>query len=137
MSHLYTTRPQRIRYAETDQMGFSHHSNYLKYFELARLEWLLELGVSYKELEQKGYLLAVVQAEVNFVSPAFFEDEFTVTVQLKSPPTASMLFSYEMHNQHGKLNAKGTTKLAFLDAQSKRPVRCPEELSSMLASLFE
>lgn len=136
MALTYTTKPQGIRYSETDQMGFSHHSNYLKYFELARLEWLLSLGVSYRELEERGFLLAVVHAEVNFKRPAFFEDQFTVQVQLKAPPTASMVFTYEMYNQKGQLNATGSTKLAFLDAQTNRPTRCPQDLYQTLLPLF-
>jgi len=136
MAQTYTTEPQRIRYSETDQMGFSHHSNYLKYFELARLEWLLSLGISYRELEERGFLLAVVHAEVNFKRPAFFEDQFTIQVQLKAPPTASMIFTYEMYNHKGQLNATGTTKLAFLDAQTNRPIRCPQDLYQTLLPLF-
>ena len=134
---MYITSPQRIRYSETDQMGFAHHSNYLKYFELSRLEWLLALGVSYRELEQKGYLLAVVNAQVNYISPAFFEDQYTVEVVLNSPPTASMIFTYEMRRLDGHLYATGSTKLAFLDAHTKRPIRCPKDLYELLSDLFQ
>ncbi len=67
----YTTVEVRVRYVETDQMSFVHHSNYLKYFELARLEWLNFLGISYSQLEESGVLMPVVRASVEYIKPLF------------------------------------------------------------------
>ena len=74
----YSTNPFRVRYAETDQMGYVHHSNYLKYFEIARIEWFASIGFSYKKLEDRGTLMPVVTVDLNFKSPCYFDDLITV-----------------------------------------------------------
>lgn len=132
----YTTNPIRVRYSDTDQMGYMHHSNYLRFFEIARLEWLSALKISYLEMEKNGIWLPVVSAEVAFNAPSYFDDELVVMVNLKAPPTATLLFSYQIHNQHQKQVCEGITKLAFLDAQRQRPRRCPESLYKALTPYF-
>ena len=74
----YSTKPFRVRYAETDRMGYVHHSNYLKYFEIARIEWFTSIGFSYKKLEDRGTLMPVVTVDLNFKSPCYFDDLITV-----------------------------------------------------------
>ncbi len=124
----YTTRSHVVRYAETDQMQFVHHSNYLKYFEMARLEWLSSLGISYAAMEKNGILMPVVSAELNFKKPLFFGDEFSVRVSLKKPPMATLEFNYQIVNQSDEEICTGSTVLAFLSAEKNRPMRCPEFL---------
>ena len=124
----YTTNKITVRYSETDQMQFVHHSNYLKYFELARLEWLTALGVSYSDMEKKGILMPVVQANLDFKTPLYFGDDFKVSVVLKNSPRATLVFDYEIINQKNKIICLGTTVLAFLSPNNKRPMRCPEIL---------
>ena len=124
----YTTNKIIVRYSETDQMQFVHHSNYLKYFELARLEWLTFLGVSYSEMEKKGILMPVVQANIEFKTPLYFGDEFQVNVVLKNIPRATLVFDYKIINQKNQIICLGTTVLAFLSPIKKRPMRCPEIL---------
>ena len=124
----YTTNKITVRYSETDQMQFVHHSNYLKYFELARLEWLTALGVSYSDMEKKGILMPVVQANLDFKTPLYFGDDFKVSVVLKNLPRATLVFDYEIINQKNKIICLGTTVLAFLSPNTKRPMRCPEIL---------
>ena len=79
----YTTKQIIVRYHETDQMHFVHHSNYLKYFELARLEWLSNLQISYAEVESRGIFMPVVNASLKYIKPLVFGDNFSVTVILK------------------------------------------------------
>ena len=124
----YTTNKITVRYSETDQMQFVHHSNYLKYFELARLEWLTVLGVSYSEMEKKGILMPVVRVNLDFKTPLYFGDDFKVSVVLKNLPRATLVFDYEIINQKNKIICLGTTVLAFLSPNNKRPMRCPEIL---------
>ncbi|CAI8373376.1 MAG: Putative esterase [uncultured Bacteroidota bacterium] len=124
----YTTRSHVVRYAETDQMQFVHHSNYLKYFEMARLEWLSSLGISYAAMEKNGILMPVVSAELNFKKPLFFGDELSVRVGLKKPPMATLEFNYQIVNQSDEEICTGSTVLAFLSAEKNRPMRCPEFL---------
>jgi acyl-CoA thioester hydrolase len=132
----YITKPIRVRYSDTDQMGYMHHSNYLRFFEIARLEWMASLEISYKQMEKNGIWLPVVSAEVYYKTPSYFDDELTIKVKLEERPMASLHFSYEIHNQHQKLVCTGLTKLAFLDAKLQRPVRCPKNLFEALKPYF-
>ena len=131
----YYTEPIVVRYAETDQMHFVHHSNYLKYFELARLDWLTKLGVSYQEMETKGTLLPVVSANIAFKKPLFFGDHFRVSVTLKKTPMATLDFEYRIVNQNDEEICLGSTVLAFLSSKTKRPIRCPEFLLERLPKI--
>ena len=79
----FISKPILVRYGETDQMGIVHHSNYLRYFEVARLEWLTALGVSYTSMEQHGILMPVIDANLSYKTSAFFEDSLIVHIQLK------------------------------------------------------
>ncbi len=124
----YKTKAIMVRYGETDQMRFVHHSNYLKYFELARIEWLSDLGISYASMELEGILMPVVSAKLNFKSPLFFGDNFQVEVSLKSQPKAKLEFDYIIVNQKNKIICWGSTVLAFLSSEKKRPMRCPDFL---------
>lgn len=124
----YTTRTIVVRYVETDQMKFVHHSNYLKYFEMARLEWLASLGVSYASMEKDGILMPVISLKTEFKKPLFFGDEFQITVSLKRPPTATLEFVYHIVNQFGQKVCEGNTVLAFLSSEKNCPIRCPKFL---------
>ena len=132
----YITKPIRVRYSDTDQMGYMHHSNYLRFFEIARLEWMASLEISYKQMEKNGIWLPVVSAEVYYKTPSYFDDELTIKVKLEECPMASLHFSYEIHNQHQKLVCTGLTKLAVLDVKLQRPVRCPKNLFKALKPYF-
>tara|TARA_B100000927_G_C16445782_1_gene461696 strand:+ start:50 stop:445 length:396 start_codon:yes stop_codon:yes gene_type:complete len=124
----YTTKQIIVRYHETDQMHFVHHSNYLKYFELARLEWLSNLQISYAEVESRGIFMPVVNASLKYIKPLVFGDNFSVTVILKKEPTATLEFDYKILNQNKQLISTGNTLLAFLSSDTKLPIRCPKFL---------
>ena len=124
----YTTKQIIVRYHETDQMHFVHHSNYLKYFELARLEWLSNLQISYAEVESRGIFMPVVNASLKYIKPLVFGDNFSVTVILKKEPTATLEFDYKILNQNKQLISTGNTLLAFLSSDTKLPTRCPKFL---------
>ena len=124
----YTTKQIIVRYHETDQMHFVHHSNYLKYFELARLEWLSDLQISYAEMENRGILMPVVYASLKYIKPLVFGDNFSVTVILKKEPKATLEFDYKILNQNKELISTGNTLLAFLSSDTKLPMRCPKFL---------
>ena len=125
----YTTVEVRVRYVETDQMSFVHHSNYLKYFELARLEWLNFLGISYSQLEESGVLMPVVRASAEYIKPLFFDESFKITVSLIDPPKATLKFQYVVVNSKNITVCKGETVLAFLSKKTMRPTRCPKIFS--------
>ncbi len=124
----YRTHAFRVRYTETDQMGFAHHSNYLNYFEMARIEWLNSRGFSYAALEKQGIVMPVVAVDIKFKSPAFFDDILTIQLSVNEAPKASIKIQYTVINEKEEELAIGSTTLAFLNTQTQRPIRCPESL---------
>jgi acyl-CoA thioester hydrolase len=131
----YKTKNFKVRYTETDQMGFAHHSNYLNYFEMARIEWLNAMGFSYAELERSGVVMPVVDAQINYKSPAYFDDCLYIVLYVDQMPTAKIQFRYSVYNPADKEIASGSTTLAFLDVSTKRPIRCPKVLIELIQSL--
>ena len=127
----YTTQEIKVRYCETDQMGIVHHSNYLKFFEFARIEWLEKLNIPYHEIEKNKIILPVVKCELKFLKPLVFGDTFKVKVHCTKKPTSSIEFSYEIFNNSGEKTTEGKTLLAFLNSDSMRPIRCPEIISKL------
>ena len=127
----YTTDKIKVRYHETDQMGIVHHSNYLKFFEFARIEWLEKLKMPYQEIERNKIILPVVNCELKYLKPLFFGDSFKVEVHCSKKPTSSIEFSYKIFNSRGEKTTEGTTLLAFLNSETMRPVRCPKIISDL------
>jgi acyl-CoA thioester hydrolase len=125
----------RVRYAETDRMGYVYYGNYATYFEVARVEALRQLGVSYKSLEDRGILLPVADYSIKYLSPAHYDDLLIIQTHIVALPTARILFEYQTYRGEQLLNT-ATTTLVFVDEKSSRPVRCPEEISQQLAPYF-
>jgi len=86
----------RVRYSETDSQGIVNNANYLSYFEVGRVEWLRAIGLSYKELEKKGYGFVVVEVHAFYRRAAFFDDELTLRTELEELKRASLRFSYAL-----------------------------------------
>ena len=122
----------KVRYAETDQMGVVHHGNYAQYFEIARLDWLSALGISYKTMEENGVMLPVYELNTKFLKPAVFEDELEIEVQLKELPSVKITFEYLIYNQNKELLTKALTTLVFMDSKTKKPIRCPQYILEKL-----
>ena len=116
-------------------MGFAHHSNYLNYFEMARIEWLNKIGFSYAALERQGIVMPVVSAQINFKSPAFFDDQLMILLNLEDIPRATIKIDYNIMNAFDKEIANGSTTLAFLNTETNRPVKCPQALLEIIESL--
>ena len=121
-----------VRYGETDQMGVVYHGNYLNYFEIARIDWLNNLGVSYKWMEENGVMLPVHKVAVNYRKPARFDDRLKVCVYLQKIPTVRIVFDYEIYNQEDDLLTTGMTELIFVDTKTKKPMRCPDYILEKL-----
>ncbi len=127
------TTTLKVRYAETDQMGVVHHANYAVYLELARIEWLEALGISYKNMEENGVMLPVYDMRFSFIKPALFDDTLSVKTELRKLPRASIIFDYKITNQHGDLITQAETTLVFVDMKTNRPTRCPQYILERLA----
>src|SRR5262249_26283949 len=116
----------RVRYAETDRMGLLHHANYLVYFEQARTELLRSFGLSYRDLEDGGYLLVITKAEVRYRSPAFYDDLLAIRTTVAKTTAVRIDHAYEVRRD-GTLIAEGTTTLACVDREG-RPQALPDAL---------
>ena len=109
-----------VRYAETDQMGIVHHSNYPIWFETGRTEYFRKIGISYSEIERRGYLLPLTEVSVTFKSPARYEDDILVVTRITSMTCVRLEFEYQIiNNMTNQLYAKGKTSHAWTDKQFK------------------
>ena len=122
----------RVRYGETDQMGVVYHGNYPQYLEMGRVEWLRELGISYKDMEENGVKLPVISLQLQFKKPAFYDDVLTILTSLKKTPQVKIEFDYKILNSSGEILALANTVLAFMDMESNKPIGCPEYLLEKL-----
>lgn len=109
----------RVRYAETDQMQFAHHSNYIIWFEMGRLGLMNSLGFAYDKLEDEGYLLPVIEVMANYIKPARFNNVCTLKTQIKEKPGAKLRFEYEVLNSDGVQLCKGHSLHSFMNKQDK------------------
>ena len=122
----------RVRYGETDQMGVVYHGNYPQYLEMGRVEWLRELGVSYKEMEESGIMLPVISLNIIYRKSAVYDDLLTVTTTIRKRPLVKIEFDYEIHNGANELLIEANTVLAFMDTSTNRPTKCPAYLLDKL-----
>jgi len=130
---MYKKQTQiRVRYGETDQMGFVYHANYASYFEVGRTEWLREYGITYKSMEETGVMLPVISLEIKYKNSAKYDDLLTIKTSIKKLPSARIEFDYELVNESGDLLATGSTDLVFIDMKRNRPMRCPDYLLDKL-----
>ena len=118
----------RVEYHHTDQMGIVHHSNYVKFFEVARTEWLRASGLTYAEMERRGVMMPIVDVAVKYRNPALYDELISVTAYVDEPPMARMTFRYEVRGEDGRDLASGSTTLGFIDTETRRPVRAPKWL---------
>lgn len=125
----------RVEYHHTDQMGIVHHSNYIKFFEAARTEWLRAAGMTYAEMERRGVMMPIVDVHVKYRQPAYYDEVLSVSVFVDELPMARMIFRYEIRGGDGRDVASGTTTLGFIDSVTRRPQRAPEWLMEVLRSM--
>ncbi|MHA3786616.1 acyl-CoA thioesterase [Flavobacterium hauense] len=125
----------RVRYAETDQMGVVYHGNYAQYFEMGRVEWLRNLGVSYRSMEESGIMLPVVSLTMNYKKPARYDDLLTVRTIFKEQKSVKIEFDYEILNEGGELLTTGNSMLVFVDMKTGRPTAPPDYITERLKAL--
>jgi acyl-CoA thioester hydrolase len=122
----------RVRYGETDQMSFVYYGVYAQYYEVGRVELLRSLGVTYKELEEMGYALPVVNLNIKYKKPAFYDDELTIRTTIKDFPSAKIIFHYETLNAKNELLNTGEVVLVFVNKKTGKPCFAPEIVMSKL-----
>lgn len=122
----------RVRYSETDQMGVVYHGNYVPYFEIGRVEWLRNKGVSYKIMEESGVALPIVSMTLNYKKPARYDELLTVTTAFKSQTTVKVEFDCEIHNEKNELLTTAHFILVFVDLLTGKPIQPPQYIKDIL-----
>jgi acyl-CoA thioester hydrolase len=122
----------RVRYSETDQMRVVYHGNYAQYFEIGRVEWLRNKGISYKWMEENGIMLPVVSLTMNYRKPARYDELLTLKTILKNKTSVKIEFEYELYNESDELLTTGNSILVFVDMKTGRPIAPPEYISAIL-----
>ena len=122
----------RVEYHHTDQMGIVHHSNYIKFFEAARTEWLRAAGLTYAEMERRGVMMPIVDVQIKYRQPAYYDEMLSITTSVRELPMARMTFYYEIRGEDGRDVASGLTTLGFIDSVTRRPQRAPGWLMEVL-----
>lgn len=127
----------RVRYGETDQMGYLYYGNYALYYEVGRAEAIRQLGFTYRQLEEMGIMMPVAELNVQYFRPALYDDLITVKTILKVlPDSPKIQFHSELYNEEGQLLNKGVTTLVFYDPKEKKKTMMPPELHDRLAPFF-
>jgi len=115
----------RVRYGETDQMGFVYYGVYAQYYEVGRVEAIRSLGFSYKEMEERGVLMPVINLNINYKKPALYDDEVRIVTIIREIPGIKILFEYECYNQKNELLNTGSVTLVFIDKEKNKPIKAP------------
>ena len=123
----------RVRYSETDQMGVVYHGNYIPYFEIGRVEWLRNKGVSYKIMEESGVALPIVSMTLNYKKPARYDELLTVTTAFKSQTSVKVEFDCEIHNEKNEFLTTAHFILVFVDLLTGKPIQPPQYIKDILA----
>lgn len=116
----------RVRYGETDQMGYVYYGNYAQYYEVARVEALRKIGFSYKEIEAKGIHLPVLDYSIHYNKPAYYDDELTIVTTIRELPSVRITFHYECFNEKKELLNTGVVTLVFIDKERNKPCIPPD-----------
>lgn len=130
--YLHQTK-LRIRYGETDQMGYVYYGNYAQFFEIGRVEMLRALGLSYRSMEEQGIMLPVVEYNVKYIKPAFYDDEITIHTKMTELPGVKIKFDYEIYNEKEELLTVAKTTLVFVNKATMKPSFAPKELIEELS----
>lgn len=128
----YHTIQLRVRYGETDQMGVVYHGNYAQYFEVGRVEWLRNIGVSYDSMEKEGVMLPVVSLQIKYKKPAYYDQLLTLKTVFKKMAGVRIEFDYELFNESGELLTVANSILVFMDKKTGKPVTPPDSILKAL-----
>lgn len=134
--YIHTTT-YRVRYADTDQMGYVYYGNYARLYEIGRVEALRSLGFSYKEMENSGVMMPVYENKSRYIAPALYDELLTIKTIIKVLPAARVIFYYEILNRSEKVLHLGETTLVFVKMENNRLTTAPKDLLAKLCPYFE
>jgi acyl-CoA thioester hydrolase len=118
-------------------MGYVYYGHYAMYYEVARVESLRQLGLTYRELEEMGVMMPVLENKSKYIAPAKYDDLLQVVTTIREKPAVRIRFEYEVFNQEGMLINQGETLLVFINMKTNRPCRPPEAMEKVLAPYFK
>lgn len=127
----------RVRYADTDQMGYMYYGNYATFYEVARTDMLRSTGISYKDLEKMGVMMPVVNLECNYKKPAFYDELIRIETVIREKPSVKIKFEYSLYNEKDELINTGSTILVFVDMKTGRPCHPPALFTDKIKQYFE
>lgn len=127
----------RVRYGETDQMGYVYYGHYATYYEVGRVELFRSLGFSYRELEESGIQMPVMQMHCKYLKPAIYDEVVRIVTSIREKPTARITFHYDLYNPEDELINTGDTTLVFIDTQRERPVKVPDWFLEAVQPYFD
>jgi len=127
----------RVRYGETDQMGYMYYGNYAQYYEVGRVEMLRSLGMDYAAMEASGIMLPVLELSCKFIKPAKYDQEITVKTSVDQLPGIRIHFKYELFNEAEELINIGATTLVFVDMLKNKPCLPPEDFMNRIREWFK
>lgn len=134
---MYTSTTKiRVRYAETDMMGYVYYGNYATYFEVARVEAIKKLGFSYRRMEDEGIALPVLEFSIKYYKPAFYDDELRIETTISELPQARISFTYQTFNEKNELINEAATTLVFINKNTQRPCAAPTDFIEAMKAYF-
>lgn len=134
---MYTAETQiRVRYAETDQMSYVYYGNYAMYFEVARVEAMRSINFSYKQMEEEGVMMPVLESYFKYHKPGKYDELLTIKTKIPVMPGVRIRFEYEVFNEQSELITEGWTTLTFLKKDTHQPTRPPQNLLALLKPFF-
>lgn len=126
----------RVRYGETDQMGYMYYGNYAEFYEVSRVEMLRSLGMTYSGMEESGIIMPVLEMKCKYLKPALYDEEITIKVILEKMPGIRIHFKYELHNEKEELIHTAETLLVFVNQKTNRPCLPSEDFLNRLKPFF-
>lgn len=130
--HFIQKTSLRVRYGETDQMGYCYYGNYAQYFEVGRVEALRSFGMSYKDMENSGVMLPVSEFNVRYFAPAYYDDLLLITTKITALKGPRLFFEYEIENENGKVISVASTSLVFVSKETMRPIPPPDDFMELM-----
>jgi len=134
---ITTENKIRIRYDEVDQMGYVYYGNYAKYYHISRTELLRKIGISDKELEKHDILLPVIEMNIKYIKPIFYDEIISIKTSLNKIPTSRLTFKHEVRNQKNELINQAESTVAFVENHSRKPMRAPQLIVNKIKSFIE
>jgi acyl-CoA thioester hydrolase len=131
------TTKVRVRYGETDQMGYMYYGNYAEFYEVGRVEMLRSLGMTYSGMEASGIMMPVLEMHCKYLKPALYDEEISIKVIMAKMPGVKIHFRYELYNPNNELINIGETLLAFINMKTSRPCLPPQDFIDGLKPFFQ